>query len=499
MTKSNLLRRSLQLSLLTLIAATVVHAQGPLPVERTTPTLPQQNASSAACIYMGDLNFGTFVLGKDGPKTLPLDICNQGNDSIRFITAPGADSVVNWLSKNYSIPHSTLDSLRDYVVLGPMGSNNSCFRVWVTFTPRQLGAFQTTAHFHTTVGCVRDSSIWRATVIGVSPHITGFDWRQRWLVANPCPIQDSKNPVREYADTIYAFNTGNQDVEVKQIVLLGPDAVSGIFSLDNSDRRLAIQPGDIIPAAASSDTPRLWQRVLFKPNAERIFHCEILLVTTGGDTARSYLDGVGIESHVEVTNLDFGSVPFDPGNVKDSSITIRSTGTRALIVYNVVPENGADFTIESPTPGYPRVLLPGDSLKLRVQFHPSAVGQASTRALIIADHSYCDGLDSTGTITAEASGSSDAPRDRASAERSATISPAPAHDRADLRLTLDRAGDAVITLINEQGEERRRTVHTVAAGANIFPLDLQGLPAGIYYCHILAGATRKVLPLIIVR
>lgn len=123
------------------------------------------------CVYVDDLNFGVFRLGVDGPRTLPLDICNAGipgGDTVTF-NNPNGGSVIEWLVTNFTVPQSTIDSLRDVVRLAPQ----ECFTLFVTFTPTSQGVFRSTAKFWSNAECRRDTSVWSAIVVpaaGVPSH-----------------------------------------------------------------------------------------------------------------------------------------------------------------------------------------------------------------------------------------------------------------------------------------------------------------------------------------
>lgn len=462
----------------------------------------QSNAEVAeACITVGNLNFGTFTLGKDGPRTLPMLICNEGADSIRFVNAPGTDSVLQWIGKNFSVPRSTLDSLRNKVVLGPAGRSGSCFTIYVTFTPTTPGLFVSTGRFFSNATCGRDSSIWRATVISNNPALTSYNWNARWLVANPCPEPNSKNPERQYEAVISAFNSGNTSFQVKEIKLIGPDADAGIFALDSNKPEFEIRVGDIVDpiTAAPADTPRVYQQVLFKPNSERMFHCEVMLVTMNDDTVRSTLDGTGIESHVKVTGFDADTSIFTPELSVDGTIEVSSTGTRPLTVYNVIASDPTDFVIDLPVGGYPIVLAPGEKKTLSVHFRPAGPGEVDAKVLVVGDHSYCDGLDSTNVLTGYSAALSAVPQSGEEAISMVSVGPTPAHDRAEITLRSARTAHLAITLVDRRGVEVVREHRTVEAGSTSISLPVGTLESGVYYCRIEGEGMAHTAPLVIVR
>lgn len=353
----------------------------------TEVKLPLRGETVKPCIVVDDLNFGVFILGEDGPRTLPLDICNEGRGRITFRN-PSGGQVLEWLIANFSVPQSTIDSLRDFVVLGP----NECFTIYVTFTPTTIGPFRTTAKFWSSTDCRRDTSVWQAIVTRPGPQITGYDWQKRWLV--PDPLNCTKNTVRQYEWTVYAYNTGNSPFKVKSIALVGPDADAGIFTLDSSDpaNHPFITIGQVVNPVNPPDTPKITQRVFFFPREERTYSCEIMLISELGDTARNLLLGTGIEPHTEISGFDFGTNEWTPGLTVNGWVTLKALPTRALTVTDIVTTDPANFVIDKTTitPPLPRTLQPGDTLGVAVRFTPQAAGQVTAPIRVIGDHSNCD-------------------------------------------------------------------------------------------------------------
>lgn len=349
----------------------------------TEVKLPLRGETVKPCIQVDDLNFGTFILGTDGPKTLPLDICNTGRGLIRF-NNPSGGNVLTWLLQNFSVPQATIDNLKNNVVLGP----NECVTIDVTFTPTQLGIARTVAKFWSTADCTRDTSIWVANVTRPGPQITGYNWNKRWLTVDP--LNCTKNPTPYYEWTIEAINTGNSDFQVKSIELVGPDAAAGIFVLDSTDAAQMINVGQLVrPINPVDSLPKLFQKVRFYPREERAYSCDVVLVTLSGDTARNILEGIGIEPHTAITGFDYGIQFFRPGLTTPTTLTVSALPTRALTVTDIVTNDPANFTINKAGL-LPFTLQPGETKDIPVDFTPQAPGKLTASIRVIGNHSGCD-------------------------------------------------------------------------------------------------------------
>ncbi len=343
--------------------------------------------TSRPCIYVGDLNFGQFLVG-DGPKTLDLEVTNRGTGPLVFV-----DPVVTFPSADYSVPQSEKDQLKAQGL-----KPNESFTLHVTFTPPGVvGVYNITAHFFTNSTCIRDSSIWRAIVSKPGPRITDYDWKEQWLVTtNTC----TKNPLGQYESLIYVYNRGDFDVTIKSLTLVDQDATDGYFKLDNSVRATSIQPGD---GVRKDSTQTLLQKVLFLPKDERPYSCRAMLITTADgvkeDTIYSVLSGVGIESHGSIGGTRFDTAQFIPPMAPVTKrVVLRAKQTRPLTITGLQVSDPVSFSISPATLAkIPTTLQPGDSLDVDIQFHPDRAGEKSATVYFIGDHARCD--DSTAPIS----------------------------------------------------------------------------------------------------
>lgn len=151
----------------------------------TTTKITVGGLEAIPCLYVDDLRFGTLFLNTGTSKTLPLEVCNTGDDTIHFIN-PADSDVLTWGDKHFSVPASTIDSLKRFVALGP----GECTTIQVTFTPTERGTFRTVAKFWSTAGCLRDTSIWTALVDSITSSVDVAAKGYANLQSNPNPAAE---------------------------------------------------------------------------------------------------------------------------------------------------------------------------------------------------------------------------------------------------------------------------------------------------------------------
>ena len=238
------------------------------------------------------------------------------------------------------------------------------------------------------------------------PEIGGFDAGERWVTdASPC----TKSGIPAYDTVVAVRNIGSVAYTVRSIELVGPDADAGYFRLDYSDPARAVFAGTVIDPEMSDPALHL-QKILFRPDEERNYTCVVRLTTEDGDTAESVLNGTGIESHVSVSDHDFGTVVLDASNsaTATGSVTLTAGRSRRLTVTGLAisgPDASGfrfapDFVDTLPTPASPWILEPGDRIAVRLEFVPVHMGVRSAFLEVFGDHAFCD--DSTGLLTGRA-------------------------------------------------------------------------------------------------
>jgi hypothetical protein len=151
--------------------------------------------------------------------------------------------------------------------------------------------------------------------------------------------------------------------------------------------------------------------VLFRPGPEeRVYSCEVVIVTTNGMEARNTLRGLGIESHIAAPGpTDFGREIFEPNApAVTRTVTFATSsplgGTRPVSITDlrIIPANPQSvgvFTILNA------VAIVGASLPARATFDvlvayaPTAPGEHAAELVLGGDFSPCD--DSTASLIAE--------------------------------------------------------------------------------------------------
>jgi hypothetical protein len=351
------------------------------------------------CIYVGDLNFGTLSPGDSVTKDLA--ICNQEYGYISF-NNPTGDAVITWLDNNFSITDADKQKLKQ-TVLGPKDNSDpsapACVTIKVTFSSMTTGSFQTTAQLWESTTCHRDTSVWKAVVTQPGPQITGYDWKEQWVtISNEC----TKNTAIEYDALIKISNDGDQPFKVRRLELVGADAE--YFELDTvSNVNTSVKYGqEIRPGAADARD----QRVIFRPKDERNYSVIVRLTTEDGVVVESFLEGIGIESHISITGNDFGSVQF----VGAGATTVNGTAmlkirpTRPTTITDL-QINGADagsfrfapapwptagYT-DRPTPAAPWNAIPtGTDIEIPIIFAPNTPGNKVAAIEAFGDFAKCD-------------------------------------------------------------------------------------------------------------
>lgn len=351
--------------------------------------------TSKPCIYVDDLDFGTFDLSNDIDKQgrfRELKICNQARSGKVFFNNPTGQAVVEWLNTLFTVDPAEIDQLKN-TVLGP----GECFTINVKFTPGdQTGVFTTTARFWANVRDCRDTSVWIARVTKPGPQIAGYDWKERWVsnIKSTCTKSDSG----VYTAVVPVWNTGNSTFTVANIELIGQDATDGYFVMDKSDINLSVNPGDVIPVFDPNNPNYKYQRVLFYPKDERDYQCSVVLTTTSGEkTPPALLLGTGIESHVSITDNDFGRHLFTGNGSVDvpGTITINSpASTRPTTIsrIDIVDKTHFEWADESllPQNSGAWVMARDSAIDLPVLYRPDASGDHTIDIVMEGDYTKCE-------------------------------------------------------------------------------------------------------------
>ncbi len=368
--------------------------------------LPLITETARPVIYVDDVPFGVFVrrtdpTKSDPPRTKPMHIRNIGTGEIRFHRKDPADpnSIITWPNPLFKVDPAEIQALEGRVLKA-----NEEIAINVTFDPgpAPLGRQSTVAWTSANTRDVRDTSVWTAMVIEPGPRITGYDWHDRWVVRsrNAC----TKDSADVYHGTVVIDNEGSSDDEVASLTLEGDDAP--YFAFDNGFRGTTVQAGDILKAGNAKP---LTQAVLFYPQSERPYACDVVLKTTAGSVISARLEGRGIESHGAITGFNFGTTKFSgPSAPPDGTapipgtVTLTARQTRTLTITGVkIMDDPANFFIDpaqfTGAGAFPWTMAPGETRTIDVQFRPQVPGTRTARVAFIGDHSLCD--DSTNVLT----------------------------------------------------------------------------------------------------
>ncbi|QQS67617.1 MAG: T9SS type A sorting domain-containing protein [Chlorobiota bacterium] len=232
------------------------------------------------------------------------------------------------------------------------------------------------------------------------PVLSEFPPRIEWVAGiNDC----TKNKKREYDTTVSVFNVGNKIMVIDTCFLFGKDADSSIFILGE---RPKIQKGDWVRPNDTIEFRRS-QQVIFRPKEEGNYSCIFVLVTSDGDSLKVELNASAIESHISISNYDFGKFEFIGERKVSSSgdVILKSLPSRINTITDIkiIGNDSLDFEFESgfdlPTIEKPWTLKIGELKKIPLIYKPSTNGRKTAKLSVSGDHSKCD--DSTNILIGE--------------------------------------------------------------------------------------------------
>ncbi|MBC8144765.1 MAG: hypothetical protein H7X80_04210, partial [bacterium] len=315
------------------------------------------------------------------------------------------------------------------------------------------------------------------------PQITGYDFGSQWLTEGPC----SKNPANEYTGRVDAYNTGNTEMTVNAIRILGADA--GFFSLGTAER---INQGDRIAAAFPGDTARRYQTIVFKPGPqERAYSAVVELATSDGKTVRSFIRGTGIESHLNI-NVDTLKSTAGIGHPPEYMDFYAIVGdSRPTTITNVAIAPAGPYTLLTPRGDIVKTHAAGDTVRMRVGFQPTAEGSFPAKVTLSGNFSACDDsvvvLAGTGVVRVSAP------------DESATFSvsepmPNPTTGVTSITVSLARRADVLVELIDARGNVAQTISHSdLPAGSNRLELNTSAVLSGTYALRTRVGNDRHVV------
>lgn len=467
----------------------------PLEPYHTGPAGARPGGQARPTIYVHDIDFGVYVLGLDRAKrTIPVRIENIGDGDVTFANPDfpqDSTKLIMWSDSAFSIDPNAIAALRGKVLHA-----NERVDIPVTFDPVAAGPgfYRTTARVFANTRNIRDTSVWTARVLQPGPKLTGYDWRERWVVAPPNPC--TKNREGYYLGEVIADNTGTSDDQVVSLTIEGADAP--YFAFDTTDPSKRIRPGDIL---LRGQTRPLHQRVRFLPKEERPYEARVVLKARIDGTVTESLRGIGVESHGEITGHDFGAVRFDGPSLPPNGtrpvvgiVRLVAKPTRDLIVTDIrIIDDTANFSIDRSSLSLPKLMRPGDTLIVGVEYRPQSSGTHITRIAFLGDHSMCD--DSTNVLKGIAQDPSSGVEGTPSAGFGFTVAcvPNPVTATARIVVTLPAAAAARLEIFDGLGAlVRTFGGGTMSAGDHAFEWDRtdsdgRRCPSGIYRCRLTAG------------
>ncbi len=253
---------------------------------------------------------------------------------------------------------------------------------------------------------------------------------------------------------------------------------------------------------------RLPERLSFEarirdPRRDAIIHIDVvdsvgnlraLRDTIGGFT----LGALGIAGKP----IDFGSGSY--GSLRCDSVILFNYGIRSLPLQRLRVNDNRQFSL--PLAGRPAFINPGDTLSLRVCFHPERSGVFSDTVIVsgacadlrlpllgeaqqplLSANSNCGIAISTGA--GEAGGAAFLEQHY----------PQPAGDQVKLDFGLPTSAAVNLRIFDALGLELARFVHTVEAGVYQMALDVSRLKNGIYFYEFRAGQWYELRKLLVLR
>jgi hypothetical protein len=321
-------------------------------------------------------------------------------------------------------------------------------------------------------------------------QIISYDWGPKWVTTlyNPC----TKNRVNEYEALVEVRNIGNEDLKITSFNLVGPDADDGYFGIDALTPSTTIKPGTILKPATPGDTPKVFQKVLFRPKGELRYECAVLLTIEGGSSTGAILAGTGIESHGTFISIAFDTLQFTESVGRDT-VRLNSSGTRPLTITNlkIGGTDASSFKFEPsfvlPTIAEPWILRPDSTIDIPMLFEPKTTGLKTAQIEFTGDHSVC--TDSAATLRAYKHVTLGVDRaDEATGLALMPNAPNPFRGTTTIEFRLGRPGHATLAIYNTAGERIATLAdESLEAGTHRIPWNADDLPGGIYLCRLTTG------------
>lgn len=194
-------------------------------------------------------------------------------------------------------------------------------------------------------------------------------------------------------------------------------------------------------------------------------------------------------------SVDYGIV----GTLKDTTITIKNTGTVACEISNVKVsgQDSLEFTIQTELLG--RLIQPSEEVQLVVRFTPkAAIFERTYKAQVTV--SYCNSSTQPLIVKLSGKGMATSVDEGTDFTESMSIHPNPAGEEIRVTYTQQHTSSGTLILTDVLGREVRRVaISENQAGTFTVAVQTSGLPSGAYTLVYTSGNQRTQLPVMIVR
>ena len=212
------------------------------------------------------------------------------------------------------------------------------------------------------------------------------------------------------------------------------------------------------------------------------------------------LDGIGIESCVQINDADFSVRYTTPGASKSTRrIKVRSTGTRPVTIASLFSggPDAARFTgiqLLAPQTTLPLTLAPREVQEVEITFAPDTDTQSLWQASlnVEGDFAYVDCPNSCSDLSAILTGrfgtSSVNERVDLSGYGITGVTPNPFSGSTEISFNLGKAGETTVEVYDASGRKIALLVsERLAEGEHALEWDGEGETAGVYYVRVTSG------------
>lgn len=436
--------------------------------------LPVESSAQQSCLQ-GPTSVDFGRLDPTRQTSRAIDITNRSNNQVMISELRLTNGQNGFFMEPRVLP----------IILPPGGFTTVTVEANGTDTSK---SYRDTLFARAECGTVNIPLAFSTTNTRPGPQITGHDFGQQVVSAGAC----ARDAASAHTSRIAAFNTGDADFTVQTIRIEGPDAAAFTFGTTEQ-----IRPGDVVRAINGTDTPRVYQAILFDPSEERSYTADVVLTTNTAQTVRTTLRGVGTTGHVALTEpAPVTTFVNDPKEIIDVPVTF--SGARPTTI-TAVTITGADesFTLESPMSEIVKTFQPNQTATIRVGFRRTTAGTSNAVLSLAGNFSRCD--DSTVALSGTATVNTAAPDEALSFSLSDPM-PNPASTFASFALSLVKPSFVRIDIVDVRGTVVRTvTSESYGAGDHRVTASIDGLASGTYALRAQVSGRSLVRSIIVAR